>query len=162
MPALSIAATAFGLVLCALAFTPGRRSRASCFARAVGMQAILAVPIGLAQFLWAIEGAAARDFPGLVFGPFVAVPFNMGGLTCAAAFESVSRAGLLPQRQSVVLDHLGIYLTMWAVQTSILAGVLAGRTRATGRILADRTILLVLAGALANGVLGITWPWWGT
>ena len=37
-----------------------------------------------------------------------------------------------------------------------------GRIRTTGRVLADRTILTVLGIALANSVLGITWPWWGS
>ena len=150
--------TALGLVLCALAFVPGRRNRVACFARGIGMLAITAVPVGVVQVVWVI---ARGDFPQLVFGPLVAVPFNMGGLVCAAAYESIGRAGLLAADKPTLLDNLGVYLPLVIAQTAILAGVIATRTRATGRVFQDRVILLVLAAALANGVLGITWQWWG-
>ena len=83
MPTATVTMTAVGLVLCALAFVPGRRGRAACFARGVGMLALAAAPVGIVQAVWVIEGL---DFPGLVFGPLMAVPFNMGGLVCAAAW----------------------------------------------------------------------------
>ncbi|MCC7389286.1 MAG: hypothetical protein IT431_11005 [Phycisphaerales bacterium] len=159
MPTATVTMTAVGLVLCALAFVPGRRGRAACFARGVGMLALAAAPVGIVQAVWVIEGL---DFPGLVFGPLMAVPFNMGGLVCAAAFESIDRAGLLEQRQFTLLDNLGVYYPLLAAQTGVLAGIIAARTRKTGRVLNDRVILTVLGVALANGVLGITWPWWGS
>lgn len=159
MPTSTVTMTAAGLVLCALAFVPGRRSRAACFARGVGMLALVALPVGIAQAVWVIEGL---DFPGLVFGPLIAVPFNMGGLTCAAAFESIDRAGLLDERQFTLMDNLGVYFPMLFAQTALLAGVIAARMRETGRMLADRTILIVLGAALINGTLALTWPWWGS
>ena len=145
-----------GILLCAMAAIPARRNSFACFLRAVGLLALVALPVGVAQLLWIIE---AKEFPELVLGPFTAVPFNMGGLLCAAAFDSVDRAGLMPRRQTTM--HLGAYLPLVITQTTILAAVIAGRIRTTGRILADRTILIVLGIALANSVLGITWPWWG-
>lgn len=158
MPNATVIMTAVGMMLCAMAFVPGRRARLACFARGVGMLAILAVPVGVVQAVWLIRGL---DFPGLVFAPFVGVPFNMGGLVCAAAFESVDRAGLLVQRQFTVMDNLSVYYLLAAAQTAVLGGIIAGRIRATGKLLADRTVLIVLGIALANGVLAITWPWWG-
>ncbi len=149
-----------GLGLCALAFLPGRRAPAVCFARGLGMLAILAVPVGIGQFLWAIEGTNGYDFPALVFGPLVAVPFNIGGLVCAAAFESIDRAGLMPARQATL--HAGVYLPLVAAWSSLGAGIIAARIRETGRVLNDRVILMVLGVSLANSVLGITWPWWGS
>ncbi len=155
-PTTSFAFIVLGILLCALAAIPARRNLFACFLRAVGLLALVALPVGIAQFLWVIE---AKEFPELVLGPFAAVPFNMGGLLCAAAFDSVDRAGLMPTRQTTM--HLGAYLPMVIVQTSILAAVIAGRIRTTGRVLADRTILIALGIALANSILGITWPWWG-
>lgn len=149
-----------GAGLCALAFIPNRRVPVLCFLRAIGMLAIVAVPVGIAQFLWAIEGVERQDFPALVFGPLVAVPFNTGGLVCAAAFESIDRAGLMPPRQ--VTMHAGVYLPLLAAYAALMAGLIAGRICATGRVLNDRVILTVLTIALANSVLGITWPWWGS
>ncbi|MBK7405033.1 MAG: hypothetical protein IPJ41_10460 [Phycisphaerales bacterium] len=151
-----------GLALCALAFLPGRRSRVVAFLRGIGMQAVLAVPVGVAQFLFAIEGADRGDFPALVSAPFLGVLYNIGGLTCDAAFESIARAGLLDHRQSTVADNGAVYAALALLQAAVLAGVIASRTRLTGRILADRTILIVLGCCLANSILGITWPWWGT
>ena len=151
-----------GFVLCGLAFIPDRTLRLVCFFRGLGMQAIVVVPVGAVQFLWVIEQTTGYDFPALVFGPLAAIPFNVGGLTCAAAFESVVRAGLLDQESTAVLDNLGVYLPMLAAQASLAAGIIAARIRATGRLLADRAILLVLGVVFANSVLGITWPWWGS
>lgn len=146
-----------GVLLCALAAIPARRNAPLCFLRAVGLLALAALPVGVAQFLWVIE---AQEFPELVLGPIAAVPFNMGGLLCAAAFDSVDRAGLIPPRQ--ITMHPGVYAPLLVTQTTILAAIIAARIRATGRVLADRTILTVLGIALANSVLGITWPWWGS
>ncbi|MDQ7013033.1 MAG: hypothetical protein Q9O74_03955 [Planctomycetota bacterium] len=147
----------FGILLCAMAAIPARRNLALCFLRAIGLLALVTLPVGIAQFLWVIE---AKEFPELVLGPFAAVPFNMGGLLCAAAFDSVDRAGLMPTRQ--ITMHLGVYLPMVIVQAGILAAVIASRIRTTGRVIADRTILTVLGIVLANSILGITWPWWGS
>ncbi len=155
-PTTSFTFIVLGILLCALAALPARRNIFACFLRAVGLLAVVSLPVGVAQFLWVID---AKEFPELVLGPFVAVPFNMGGLLCAAAFDSVDRAGLMPTRQTTM--HLGVYLPMVVVQSGILAAVIAGRIRTTGRVLADRTILVVLGIALANSILGITWPWWG-
>lgn len=150
---------ALGALLAAAAFLPGTRSRAPCFLRAVGLQALLAIPVGVAQAIWVMEGA---DFPELLTAPLAGVPFNMGGLLCAAAFESIGRAGLLANRQFTVFDNLGVYYPLVAAQASIVAGYIAARTRLTGRILADRGILVALGLALANSALGVTWPWWGS
>lgn len=146
-----------GILLCAMAAIPARRFAPLCFLRAVGLLALVALPVGIAQFLWVIE---AKEFPELILGPFAAVPFNMGGLVCAAAFDSIDRAGLMPDRQ--VTMHTGVYLPLLVAQTTVLAAIITNRIRTTGRVLADRTIITVLAIALANSVLGITWPWWGT
>lgn len=146
-----------GVLLCAMAAIPARRNTPLCFLRAVGMLAVVALPVGIAQFIWVID---AEEFPELVLGPIAAVPFNMGGLVCAAAFDSIDRAGLMPSRQ--VTMHPGVYMPLLIAQTTVLAGIIAGRIRTTGRILNDRTILTVLGVALANSVLGITWPWWGS
>lgn len=159
MPNATVVMTAVGLVLCALAFVPGRRHPVPCFVRGVGLLALVSVPVGIIQAVWVMEGL---DFPGLVFGPLMAVPFNMGGLVCAAAFESIDRAGLLEHRQFTLMDNLGVYYPLLAAQTALLAGVLAGRMRTSGRVLGDRVVLIVLGVALANGVLGSTWPWWGS
>ncbi|VAX40156.1 hypothetical protein MNBD_PLANCTO03-591 [hydrothermal vent metagenome] len=150
-----------GLVLCAIAFIPDRTSRMACFLRGLGMQAIVVLPVGVVQFLWIIEQTNGYDFPVLVFGPLAAIPFNVGGLVCAAAFESVARAGLLEEGQSTLLGNLGVYAPMLAVQASLAAGIIAARIRATGHLLADRTILATLGVVLANSVLGVSWPWWG-
>lgn len=150
---------AAGVLLCLLALIPGRRNPLACFARALGMQALIALPVGLAQALWLMRGA---DFPDLLLAPLAGVPFNVGGLLSAAAFESIDRAGLLAHRQSTVIDNLGVYSLLVALQAGAVAIAIAARTRATGRILADKTILTLLALVLANSVLGITWPWWGT
>lgn len=160
--AINIPMALVGLALCATAFIPDRRTRALCFMRGIGMQAIVAVPVGVVQFLWAIERGNGYDFPALLLGPLVAVPFNIGGLVCAAAFESVDRAGLLAERQYTLLDNLGVYYPLLAAQASLAAGVIAARIRATGRVLADRTVLTVLGVVLTNSVLGITWAWWGS
>jgi hypothetical protein len=151
-----------GLVLCGLVCIPDRRARISCFMRGLGMQAIVAVPVGVVQFVWVIEKGNGYDFPALLLGPLVAVPFNVGGLVCAAAFESIDRAGLLEARQYTLLDNLGVYYPLLAAQSSLAAGIIASRIRATGRLFADRTILIVLGAVLANSVLGVTWPWWGS
>ncbi|HZW09387.1 MAG TPA: hypothetical protein VFF69_05730 [Phycisphaerales bacterium] len=150
---------AFGALLAAAAFLPGTRSRAACFLRALGLQAIVAIPVGVAQAIWVIEGV---EFPALFTVPLVAAPFNTGGLLCAAAFESIHRAGLLAHRQTTVLDNLAVYYPLLAAQAGIVAGYIGARTRLTGRILADRGVLVALAFALANSVLGMTWPWWGS
>lgn len=146
-----------GILLCAMAAVPARRNLAACFLRAIGLLALVSLPVGVAQLVLVI---GAKEFPQLVLGPFAAVPFNMGGLVCDAAFDSIDRAGLMPPRQGTM--HLGVYLPMVLVQASILAGLIAARIRTTGRVLADQTILLVLAAALVNSILGITWPWWGS
>ena len=146
-----------GILLCAMAAIPARRNAPLCFLRAVGLLALVALPVGIAQFLWVIE---AQEFPELILGPIAAVPFNMGGLLCAAAFDSIDRAGLIPPRQ--ITMHPGVYMPLLIAQTTVLAAIIAGRIRTTGRVLADRTSLTVLGIALANSVLGITWPWWGS
>ncbi len=158
---ISIPMALVGLALCAMSFIPDRTSRVVCFLRGLGMQALVVVPVGVVQFLWVIKQTNGYDFPALVFGPLAAVPFNVGGLVCAAAFESVARAGLLESREYTVLDNFGVYYPILAAQASLAAGVIAGRIRATGRVVADRVILIVLGVVLANSVLGITWPWWG-
>lgn len=159
MPNATVTMTAVGLVLCALAFVPGRRARAACFARAVGMLAIGALPVGYVQAVWIIKGL---DFPGMLLAPFIGAPFNMGGLVCAAAFESIDRAGLLAHRQYTLMDNLSVYYPLMAAQTALLAGIIAARIRLTGRVLNDRVIVIALGVGMANSVLGITWPWWGT
>lgn len=146
-----------GLALCALAFIPARRNPLACFLRALGILACATLPVGLAQFLWVIREA---EFLDLLFGPFAAAPFNLGGLVCAAAFDSIDRAGLMPPRQ--VTMHPGVYYPLLAAWAGLLAGLMAARMRETGRVLADRRIALILALSIANGVLGITWPWWGS
>lgn len=158
---ISIPMAMVGLAVCAMSFIPDRSSRVVCFLRGLGMQAIVVVPVGVVQFLWVIEQGEGYDFPALVFGPLAAVPFNVGGVFCAAAFESIARAGLLDERQYTVLDNFGVYYPILAVQMSLAAGIIAGRIRATGRVVADRVILIVLGIVFVNGVLGISWPWWG-
>ncbi|QKK09507.1 MAG: hypothetical protein HND58_15940 [Planctomycetota bacterium] len=110
-----------GILLCAMAAIPARRNAALCFLRAIGLLALVALPVGIAQFLWVIE---AQEFPELILGPIAAVPFNMGGLLCAAAFDSVDRAGLIPPRQVTV--HMGVYLPILIAQTTVLAAIIAG------------------------------------
>lgn len=159
MLSFKIAMAVFGALLAALAFIPGRRALAPCFLRGVGLQALLAIPVGIAQVIWVMQGA---EFPDLFTAPLAGVPFNVGGLLSAAAFESIDRAGLLSSRQTTVVSSLDIYFPLVAAQAGIVAGIIAARTRQTGRILADRVILTVLGVALANSILGITWPWWGS
>jgi hypothetical protein len=150
---------ALGALLVAAAFLPRTRSPAACFLRGVGLQALVVIPVGIAQAIWVMQGV---EFPDLFTAPLAGVPFNMGGLLCAAAFESIDRAGLLGQRQTTVLSSPGVYYPLIAAQASIVAGVIAARTLRTGRMLADPGILLVLGLVLANSVLGMTWPWWGS
>lgn len=159
---LSLPVAVAGLLVCALVFLPARRSLAACFLRALGMIAVVTLPVGLAQFLWVVEGADRADFPALLMWPLVAIPFNAGGLLAAASFESVHRAGLLEQRQFWVFDNLGAYFPLVLGLVSIGAGVIAARIRDTGRVLADPVILGVLGAALLNSILGISWPWWTT
>ena len=157
---ISLPTALVGLVLCAMAFIPDRTSRMACFLRGLGMQAIVVLPVGVVQFLWVIEQTNGYDFPALVFGPLAVVPLNMGGLVCAAAFESIVRAGLLDEGGMAVLDNLGVYNPLLAAQASLAAGIIAARIRATGHLLSDRTILVVLGVVFVNSLLGLTWPWW--
>lgn len=158
MLSFKIAMAVFGALLAALAFIPGRRSLPACFLRAVGFQAALAIPVGVAQVVWVMQGA---EFPDLFTAPLAGVPFNVGGLLSAAAFESIDRAGLVTGRQTTVVSTLHIYYPLVAAQAGLVAAIIAARTRQSGRILADRVILTVLSVVLANSLLGITWPWWG-
>jgi hypothetical protein len=159
MLSFKITMAVFGALLAALAFIPGRRALPACFLRGIGMQALLAIPVGIAQVVWVMQGV---DFPDLLTAPLAGVPFNVGGLVSAAAFESIDRAGLVSGRQTTVISSLHIYLPLVAAQAGVVAGIIAARTRQTGRILADRVVLIALGVALANSILGITWPWWGS
>jgi hypothetical protein len=141
-------------------FRAMRPGRAGPFLRAVGWVALCALPAAIGQ---GVVGAIERRADvGEVVAGFGLLGFMwvvmLGGWSVQGLFEAT--ASSIGPRQ-VTMNPFGWYLALTAVQTLVLAVVVAARLRRRSTLL-DPVVLLVGALVLANAIAGTRWPWWGT
>ena len=146
-----------GLVLIALAFMPIGAGMVGMFCRALGLQALLVLPVGIVQTLALRD---VNDFPNLLGQVLASTLFNMGGLLSASSYESIAQAGLMHQTPHALGVVPDIYFPLMIVQAFFVAGSITTRARIAETMLRDQKIRIVMGLVFVNSVLSITWPWW--
>lgn len=130
---------------------------------AIGIQFLLSLPAGLAQAFHYIRQVQDKSAGLRLVVPVLAAPFNMGGLTVRSAYESVAgppapaKTGL----GSGVFPTFHIYLPFLAAQVGFFSWLFVRRFRKT-RKFAEPTMFLIAAALLANSLVNVSWPWWGS
>lgn len=142
---------------------PGRPYSDSFYGiMAVGAQFLLSLPAGLVQAYHSIEHIQDKSVVLRTAMPFLAAPFNMGGLTVRTVHEWIAGPPT-PARSGVAsgaIAHFHLYLPLLILQVVLLAVVFTRRFRLTQTY--KDPVLLALAGAfLLNSLLNVNWPWWG-
>lgn len=142
---------------------PGRTYSTSFYGiMAVGAQFLLSLPAGIIQAYHTITHIQDKSYVLRMAMPFLAAPFNMGGLT-VRTFHELIAGPPTPARSGVAsgaIAHFHLYLPLLILQVVLIAAVLARRFKQV-QSYAD-PVLLALAGAfLLNSLLNVNWPWWG-
>lgn len=141
-----------------------RYPRASSFSgrlvQSTGLVALASLAASAAQLLaaaaeWIVDGFSLVFVGALPLAWWVLA----GGWSVQQVFEATAK-DVTGHRQSTFADNWHYYLALTALQTLLVAALLARRER--GSFARDPLAWLVLALALANSVAGIAWPWWGT
>jgi hypothetical protein len=128
--------------------------------QSVGLVALAGLIASLAQLAAAGLGWILSDFSPVLFLTLpLAWSVLTGGWSVQQVFEETVK-DVTGHRQSTLSDNAHYYLALALVQTLLVAVLLARRKH--GSFARDPWAWLVLAGALANSLAGITWPWWGT
>ncbi len=132
---------------------------------AIGLQLLIGFSVSAVQAITLLLRMHATSISGreaiaiTLFG----IPFNTGGFTVRVVFEALvgPLEFLVGHRSMTVLSNLWFYVFLLALQMSIIALVVAlgsGRTK-----LLRKGLFVVMASLLlANGLVNIMWPWWGT
>lgn len=82
-----------------------------------------------------------------------------GGWSVQSLFEGTAES-LTGHRRDTLMDNWHVYAALTALQMLTLAGFVAWRWRSAGRNELLPWAVFVLA--VANGIAGMAWPWWGT
>jgi len=162
----------FGLVPCLpllwCAWRYLRRERAEAFGgrwtQAVGLLGLWTLVASVAQlvaasldWIWKSTSFDLGNAPGmLVFSWWVL----LGGWSVQTVFEETAK-DLTGHRRDTMMDNAHYYLALTAVQTLVLALVVAWRWRQP-RERSDPLVATVCLLVLTNALAGIAFPYWGT
>ncbi|HEX6885621.1 MAG TPA: hypothetical protein VF530_19770 [Planctomycetota bacterium] len=153
---------ALGLGLCAWRLL--RRPRAASFAgrlvQSIGVVALAGLGGALYQALFLAMAVMGMGISRVFLGT---LPLSWwiltGGWTVQQVFEATVE-DVTGHRRDTFLDNGHYYLALTAVQTLLVAALVARRERGSFR--GDPLAWLVFLLALANALAGVPWPWWGT
>jgi hypothetical protein len=146
-------------------FLTRTRSEGLCgrFVQALGALALAALVADLAQVTAAMGGWI---WPEVSFSPgtlALALPLSWlvacGGWSVQGVFELTAKA-VTGHRRDTLMDNLPYFAGLTALQMGLVALVVALCWRRPRW--RDPAVVCAFALALANGLAGITWPWWGT
>ena len=149
-----------GFVLALAAWRLLRRPPAESFAGRMLQCTGLVALAGLVASLVQLVVVFASDFSAVLL---LTLPLAWwvlaGGWTVQQVFEETAKS-VTGHRQSTFMDDGHYYLALMAVQTLLVAAIVAWRRRES--FARDPRAVFVLVLALANSLAGITWTWWGT
>lgn len=139
---------------------PRAQGFAGRLAQSVGLIALAGLVAALAQLVAAALERIVNDF-SLAFVACMPLAWWIlcGGWTVQQVFEE-SAKDVTGHRHSTFADNAPYYLALTALQTLIVAALVAWRWR--GPLAREPVARWVLALALVNALAGIPWPWWGT
>jgi len=149
-----------GTCLWRLLRLPRAASFAGRLAQATGLVALAGLVASFAQLAaaaleWIVDGFSLAFFVTLPLAWWVLA----GGWSVQQVFEETAK-DVTGHRQSTFVDNWHYYLALTALQTFVVAALVARRQH--GSFARDPLAWLVLALALANSLAGIAWPWWGS
>ena len=138
-----------------------RKGLAGHLLPAVGWLSVWSFVAAIAQLIYHAVKTTGQtfeleDLPAML-------PFSwwvlLGGHSVQLVFEETAKA-VTGHRQMTMIDNWPYYVVLTYAQTLVLAGLAAWRSR--GRSWSDPLLVLLGILVLANGALGLRWPWWGS
>ncbi len=141
----------------------GPPTPAACMALAIAAQTTAGLAAGIIQWAtlalgwhWPTTIDGERPLPVILLGSVVQV----GGYSVRWAFETLMEAvgNALGHRVSTL--HLPLYFPLWLLQVLLVTFITAWWLRRPGSTW--RKLTVVFVALLVNGLLNITWPWWGS
>ncbi|MFN0243022.1 MAG: hypothetical protein ACKVWV_09045 [Planctomycetota bacterium] len=150
------------LIWCTWRFV--RRPRAPRFVgrlgQAVGLLALWTWVAVVAQLVYLVVKQSSLS----VLDALATTTFSwwvlLGGASVQAVFEETAK-DVTGHRQWTMIDNWHYYVALTAVQTLVLAAILAWRWKKPRKRF-DPAVVAVVVLVVGNALAGITWPWWGT
>ena len=128
--------------------------------QAVGLLALSALLASVVQLVSASLGWIWSSTSFTPLGLAAVLPISWLVLCGGWSVQTVFEESLDGRRRDVMVDHWQVYAALTALQMLVLAVLVAWRPRSASRgALLPRAVFVLAA---ANGIAGMTWPWWGT
>ena len=132
---------------------------------AFGMQLLIGVVVGVVQASTLLIGlhSTSINWIDAFIIPVFGIPFNTGGFTTRIIFETLVEPLelFIGHRSATVMSNLPFYLSLLALQMTLVSILIFARYQRI-KTSKDWFIIAISISLLANGLMNVMWPWWGT